>query len=139
MNQKMSASDLRGWLPRRAADVIEGVMVEAELSGHHTPGSWQDEGTQHHARHVVDHIAAYLSGDRSEPHLRNMLTRAAMMFWSDEHGVMGDNGPEGASLHGTTGWRCEECSAVFSRSDPHQSWCSKSDEKIDVPYLGESI
>lgn len=92
---KTTVANLRADLYSIAEKIICDVTMNAEESGKHTPGSWTKEGMEHHLSRVVQHIADYMSGDRSEEHLEHALCRMSMAVWSRSHNLIGDYGNEG--------------------------------------------
>lgn len=105
------------WIPQlhqfqpayTAAYIVTKVMEIAEGSGKHTPGSWQNEGMEHHLDHVDDHLdevtalieTIHRDGTLADPHIReefeHAICRLVMAYCCAEAGVIEDYGPEGVN------------------------------------------
>ena len=60
---------------------VHGIRTIIEIVDQHAAeklDGWLEKPVEHHVKHALDHLLAYLAEDDSEPHIEHALTRLAM-------------------------------------------------------------
>lgn len=71
------------YLPMFAKLKVQDVLV-ANIDKY-PDEKWKTQTVEEHLTHMVEHVADYQTGDKSEDWLAKIVTRAAMAAWKDEN------------------------------------------------------
>lgn len=82
--EKMSRTSLETqWLPHLAEYKVRGVL--ADNVDKYPDEKWKTQSVEEHLTHLVEHVADYQTGDKSEDWLAKIVCRAAMAAWKAEN------------------------------------------------------
>lgn len=71
------------YLPMFAKLKVQDVLV-ANIDKY-PDEKWKTQTVEEHLTHMVEHVADYQTGDKSEDWLAKIVCRAAMAAWKDEN------------------------------------------------------
>ena len=79
-----SKTDLRfDLIPAEELAIIAKILNDGAIK--YGEFNWEGISTKSHLNHAIQHVFAYLSGDRSDDHLGHAATRCMFAMWTDKH------------------------------------------------------